>query len=106
MRASTRRCAPASKRWACSSSSTQRSRLPQLNSIVVPDGVVEADVRRALLNEFDLEIGAGLGALAGKVWRVGLMGQSACRRNVLYFLSAMEAVLGRSGAVAAARAAA
>jgi alanine-glyoxylate transaminase/serine-glyoxylate transaminase/serine-pyruvate transaminase len=83
-----------------------QSRLPQLNSIVVPDGVVEADVRRALLNEFDLEIGAGLGALAGKVWRVGLMGQSASRRNVLYFLSAMEAILGRSGAVAAARAAA
>ncbi len=78
-------------------------RLPQLNSIVVPDGVVEADVRRVLLNEFDLEIGAGLGALAGKVWRVGLMGHSASRRNVLFFLSAMEAVLGRSGAVAAAR---
>ncbi len=78
-------------------------RLPQLNSIVVPEGVVEADVRRVLLNEFDLEIGAGLGALAGKVWRVGLMGQSATRRNVLFFLSAMEAVLGRSGAVAAAR---
>ena len=78
-------------------------RLPQLNSIAVPDGVIEADVRRALLNDFDLEIGAGLGALAGKVWRVGLMGQSACRRNVLFFLSAMEAVLGRSGAVAAAR---
>jgi aspartate aminotransferase-like enzyme len=41
--------------------------------------------------------------LAGKVWRVGLMGQSACRRNVLFFLAAMEAILGRSGAVAAAR---
>jgi alanine-glyoxylate transaminase/serine-glyoxylate transaminase/serine-pyruvate transaminase len=78
-------------------------RLPQLNSIAVPAGVVEADVRRALLAEFDLEIGAGLGGLAGKVWRVGLMGQSACRRNVLFFLGAMEAILGRSGAVAAAR---
>ena len=78
-------------------------RLPQLNSIVVPDGVGEADVRRALLNEFDLEIGAGLGSLAGKVWRVGLMGQSACRRNVLFFLGAMEAALGRSGAVAVVR---
>jgi alanine-glyoxylate transaminase/serine-glyoxylate transaminase/serine-pyruvate transaminase len=78
-------------------------RLPQLNSIVVPEGVDEANLRRVLLKEFDLEIGAGLGALAGKVWRVGLMGQSACRRNVLFFLSAMEAVLGRSGAVAAAR---
>jgi len=78
-------------------------RLPQLNSIAVPAGINEADVRRALLTEFDLEIGAGLGTLAGKVWRVGLMGQSACRRNVLFFLGAMEAILGRSGAVAAAR---
>jgi alanine-glyoxylate transaminase/serine-glyoxylate transaminase/serine-pyruvate transaminase len=78
-------------------------RLPQLNSIAVPAGVDEADVRRALLAEFDLEIGAGLGALAGKVWRVGLMGQSACRRNVLFFLGAMEAILDRSGAVGAAR---
>ena len=81
----------------------EKWRLPQLNSIVVPDGVAEADVRRALLAEFDLEIGAGLGALAGKVWRVGLMGHGASRRNVLYFLGAMEALLGRSGAVAAAR---
>jgi alanine-glyoxylate transaminase/serine-glyoxylate transaminase/serine-pyruvate transaminase len=78
-------------------------RLPQLNAIAVPAGVNEAEVRRALLAEFDLEIGAGLGTLAGKVWRVGLMGQSACRRNVLFFLAAMEAILGRSGAVAAAR---
>jgi alanine-glyoxylate transaminase / serine-glyoxylate transaminase / serine-pyruvate transaminase len=81
----------------------EKWRLPQLNSIVVPDGVAEADVRRALLAEFDLEIGAGLGTLAGKVWRVGLMGHGASRRNVLYFLGAMEALLGRSGAVAAAR---
>ena len=62
--------------------------------------VREHEVLRA---EFDLEIGAGLGTLAGKVWRVGLMGQSACRRNVLFFLAAMEAILGRSGAAAAAR---
>jgi alanine-glyoxylate transaminase / serine-glyoxylate transaminase / serine-pyruvate transaminase len=80
-------------------------RLPQLNAIAVPDGVAEADVRRTLLNDFDIEIGAGLGALAGKVWRIGLMGTSACRRNVLFFLSAMESVLGRSGAVSAAQAA-
>jgi alanine-glyoxylate transaminase/serine-glyoxylate transaminase/serine-pyruvate transaminase len=79
-----------------------RWRLPQLNTIAVPDGVAEADVRRRLLDEFDIEIGAGLGALAGKVWRVGLMGQSACRNNVLLFLAAMETVLDRSGAVAAA----
>ncbi len=77
-------------------------RLPQLNAILVPDGVVEADVRRTLLNDFDLEIGAGLGASAGKLWRVGLMGRSACRRNVLLFLSAMQVTL-RNGAVAAVR---
>ena len=81
----------------------EKWRLPQLNTIAVPDGVVETAVRRTLLDDFDLEIGAGLGALAGKVWRVGLMGQSACRRNVIHFLSAMEAVLGRRGAVGAAQ---
>ncbi len=79
-----------------------RWRLPQLNTIAVPDGVAEADVRSRLLTDFDIEIGAGLGALAGKVWRVGLMGRSARRANVLLFLAAMETVLERGGAVAAA----
>ena len=65
-------------------------RLPQLNSITIPDGVDEAKVRSLLLENYSLEIGAGLGALAGKVWRVGLMGESSTRRNVLYFLSALE----------------
>lgn len=65
-------------------------RLPQLNSITIPDGVDEAKVRSLLLENYSLEIGAGLGALAGKVWRVGLMGESSRRRNVLYFLSALE----------------
>jgi len=64
-------------------------RLPQLNSIKVPDGVDEAAVRRYLLQEHDLEIGAGLGALAGKVWRVGLMGASANPRNVNLFLAGL-----------------
>ena len=65
-------------------------RLPQLNSITIPEGVDEAKVRSLLLENYSLEIGAGLGALAGKVWRVGLMGESSRRRNVLYFLSALE----------------
>ncbi|MBV1914670.1 MAG: alanine--glyoxylate aminotransferase family protein [Pseudomonadales bacterium] len=65
-------------------------RLPQLNSITIPDGVDEAKVRGLLLQNYSLEIGAGLGALAGKVWRVGLMGESSTRRNVLYFLNALE----------------
>jgi len=68
-------------------------RLPQLNAICVPAGVDEATVRQRLLSEFDLEIGAGLGALAGKVWRVGLMGQSARARNVRVFLAAMQEIL-------------
>lgn len=68
-------------------------RLPQLNAIKVPDGVDEAAVRARLLQEFNLEIGAGLGPLAGKIWRIGLMGYSSKRENVLFCLSALEAVL-------------
>ena len=71
-------------------------RLPQLNSICIPDGVDEAAVRAQLLNDYDLEIGAGLGELAGKVWRVGLMGQAANQRNVHLFLNAMRAALSSS----------
>ena len=55
-------------------------------------------MRSALLEEFDLEIGAGLGALAGKTWRIGLMGFASNERNVLYCLNALEAVLDRQGA--------
>ncbi|MEA5097702.1 MAG: alanine--glyoxylate aminotransferase family protein, partial [Burkholderiaceae bacterium] len=56
----------------------EKSRLPQMNAIYVPEAVTnEAEVRRILLNEFNLEIGAGLGPLAGKIWRIGLMGYSA-----------------------------
>ena len=51
-----------------------RERLWTLNAVRVPDGVDEAGVRKALLDEFNIEIGAGLGPLAGKIWRVGLMG--------------------------------
>lgn len=68
-------------------------RLPQLNSITVPDGVDEAEVRRRLLNEFNLEIGAGLGSLAGKVWRIGLMGYASRPQNVFFCLAALEHVL-------------
>lgn len=73
-------------------------RLPQLNSVIVPEGVDEAAVRSALLEEFDLEIGAGLGALAGTTWRIGLMGFASNERNVLYCLNALEATLGGQGA--------
>ena len=68
-------------------------RLPQLNSVTIPEGVDDATVRSRLLKEYQLEIGAGLGALAGKVWRIGLMGHACNARNVLYCLSALENVL-------------
>jgi len=76
----------------------EADRLPQLNTVTIPDGVDEAMVRGRLLNEYNLEIGAGLGALAGKVWRIGLMGHTARSENVLLCLSALEAVLSDSGA--------
>jgi len=73
-------------------------RLPQLNSVSIPEGVDEAVVRSRLLNEFNLEIGAGLGALAGKVWRIGLMGHSSRKENIFLCLSALETVMSDMGA--------
>jgi alanine-glyoxylate transaminase/serine-glyoxylate transaminase/serine-pyruvate transaminase len=69
------------------------ARLPQLNAVYVPEGVADAEVRTRLLNEFNLEIGAGLGPLAGKVWRFGLMGHSCKADNVMRCLAALDAVL-------------
>jgi alanine-glyoxylate transaminase/serine-glyoxylate transaminase/serine-pyruvate transaminase len=69
------------------------ARLPQMNAIAVPEGVDEALVRTRLLNEYSLEIGAGLGAMAGKIWRIGLMGCASNQRNVLFCLGALDAVL-------------
>ena len=71
----------------------ENDRLPQLNAVTIPEGVDEALVRSRLLNEYNLEIGAGLGTLAGKVWRIGLMGHSSRAENILLCLSALEAVL-------------
>ncbi len=73
-------------------------RLPQLNAITIPEGVDDAVVRAALLRDYRLEIGAGLGVMAGKVWRIGLMGHACNSRNVLLCLAALEDVLGRVGA--------
>ncbi len=73
-------------------------RLPQLNAITIPEGVDDAVVRAALLQDYRLEIGAGLGVMAGKVWRIGLMGHACHSRNVLLCLGALEDVLGRVGA--------
>jgi alanine-glyoxylate transaminase/serine-glyoxylate transaminase/serine-pyruvate transaminase len=71
----------------------EASRLPQLNAIVMPEGVDEAALRTRLLNEYNLEIGSGLGALAGKIVRIGLMGYGANMKNVMYCLGALDAVL-------------
>lgn len=73
-------------------------RLVQLNAVTIPDGVDEAVIRRQLLDTFNLEIGAGLGALAGKVWRIGLMGYASNPKNVMLCLNALEAVLGQYNA--------
>jgi len=72
-------------------------RLWSLNTLTIPEGVDDAKVRGQLLNEFRLEIGGGLGDLKGKVWRVGLMGESSQSRNVLQFLMALETCLKSQG---------
>ncbi len=73
-------------------------RLPQLNTVTIPDGVDEASVRKALLSQYNLEIGAGLGALAGKVWRIGLMGYASKPENVMLCVNALESVLSQYNA--------
>ena len=70
-------------------------RLPQLTTVRVPDGVDDAAVRRELLATYGIEIGAGAGRLAGQIWRIGCMGHTARRRNVLALLGALKEVLGR-----------
>lgn len=86
--------------------------LPQLNAVRIPNGVEDVPVRKALLERFGIEIGAGLGAFKGKVWRIGLMGYSSRQTNVLLLLAALEQLLAEQGhqfehgaAVAAANAA-
>lgn len=68
-------------------------RLPQLNAIYIPQGVDDALIRSSLLQQFNLEIGAGLGELAGKAWRIGLMGYGARRENIALCLQALRQLL-------------
>ena len=72
-------------------------RLPMLNAVTVPDGVDEAKVRRRLLEKDGIEIGGGLGPMKGKVWRIGLMGESSRRTSVLAVLAALEDALRAEG---------
>lgn len=75
----------------------EKHQLPQMNAVLCPEGVDEAEVRKTLLGEFSLEIGAGLGPLKGKVWRFGLMGYSCRPDNVMLCLAALGSVLSDMG---------
>ena len=70
-------------------------RLPQMNSIYIPDGHDDLEVRSRLLNDFNLEIGAGLGKFSGKIWRIGLMGYNARSESVDYCLDSLKNVLNK-----------
>jgi alanine-glyoxylate transaminase/serine-glyoxylate transaminase/serine-pyruvate transaminase len=71
----------------------EERRLPQLTSVWLPDGIDDAKVRGELLQRFDIEVGGGLGALAGKGWRIGLMGHGARERSVATLLGALDELL-------------
>jgi alanine-glyoxylate transaminase/serine-glyoxylate transaminase/serine-pyruvate transaminase len=71
--------------------------LPQLNAVLIPEGIDDAAVRNGLLNRFGIEIGGGLGAYKGKAWRIGLMGHTARPNNVYLLLSALEQLLAEQG---------
>ena len=75
----------------------ESERLPMLNAIRIPEGADDTKVRKALLDDFGIEIGGGLGDLRGKIWRVGLMGHTCRRKNVFMFLSALETILKSEG---------
>ena len=73
------------------------ARLPTLTTVHIPEGVIDAKVRSTLLRQYNIEIGGGLGPVAGKVWRIGLMGENARPASVLTFLSALEQTLPQEG---------
>ncbi len=75
----------------------ENERLPMLNTVCIPEGADDLKVRQSLLNNFGLEIAGGLGDLAGKIWRIGLMGHSSRKKNVFLFLASLETVLKAQG---------
>ena len=71
--------------------------MPQLNAVRIPAGIDDVKLRKALLERFGIEIGAGLGAFKGKVWRIGLMGYASRQANVFALLAALEQLLAEQG---------
>ncbi len=68
-------------------------RLPMLNAVKIPEGIDEAAVRKQLLEDYNIEIGGGLGPFAGKIWRIGLMGESSTKNHVNMLLSALKQII-------------
>jgi len=68
-------------------------RLPNLNAVFLPEGIDEAPLRSKLLDQFNIEVGGGLGAFAGKLWRVGIMGESATKNHVNMLTSALDELM-------------
>ena len=71
----------------------KQSRLPMLNSLIIPDGVNDGEIRSRLLNEYHIEIGGGLGPLTGKIWRIGLMGETAREENIIRLIDVLKKLL-------------
>jgi alanine-glyoxylate transaminase/serine-glyoxylate transaminase/serine-pyruvate transaminase len=71
----------------------KHDRLPMLNSVVIPDGANDVEVRSRLLNEYQIEIGGGLGPLAGRIWRIGLMGETAKKESIQKLMDAFRKIL-------------
>ncbi|HEX5322145.1 MAG TPA: alanine--glyoxylate aminotransferase family protein [Capsulimonadaceae bacterium] len=82
------------KKLGISYAAEEGRHLPMLNAVLIPEGVDDLTVRRRLLDDYGVEIGGGLGAFKGKAWRIGLMGESASRRNVALLLAALTEILG------------
>lgn len=73
----------------------EKFRIPHLNAVKIPEGIDDLSVRKILLNEYNLEIGAGLGPFAGKIWRIGLMGYSSNFKNITFCVNALKEVLNK-----------
>ncbi len=77
--------------------SNREYRLPSLNSVRCPSDISDMEVRNGLLDDYHIEVGGGLGELAGKIWRIGLMGLNSSRNNIILLIGALEEILKRKG---------